>query len=207
MAGAFTGNFTRGFTVAGLYFGVGATAVDSSLATPWDETVAAAKTGTLTTRTSDTVGTLTLQSSHGVTTGARLDIYWTVSGVSGRRYGVTVGTVSVNSVPFSGGAGDNLPIAASSVTVMVPTELPVVVTGDDAVSVAAKCPVGGTVVFAASNNSTLLAVQLTSTVTTYAWVTGYGTNPLASASVAKVFLSHGNSGAASDLTGIVQFNP
>src|SRR5687768_15260880 len=82
---------------------------------------AAAKTGSLTTRTSDTVGELTMTAGHLITTGARLDIYWTVAGVNGARRGVVVGTVVVNAVPISGGAGDVLPAAATAVTAMVPT--------------------------------------------------------------------------------------
>lgn len=207
MAAAFTGTFNRGFNVAGLSFGAGSVSVDSSLATPWDEEVAVAKTGTLSTRTDDNTGTLTMAGGHGIQTGDRLDIYWTVSGVSGRRYGVTVGTVSGNSVPFDLGAGDNLPAQGSSITAMVPTELPVVVTGDDAVSVSAKCPVAGTVVFAASNDSTIYPFLATADTPTFVWVENYGDNPLAGGSVAKVFLSHGSSGAAQAMTGCVQFNP
>lgn len=65
----------------------------------------AGKTGQLTTRTDDNTGTLTMAASHGITTGALIDIYWT----GGVQYAVTVGTVSVNSVPFDSGIGDNLP--------------------------------------------------------------------------------------------------
>src|SRR5678815_5092823 len=71
--------------------------------------LAAAKVGQLTTRTDNDTGTLTMVAGHGITTGARLDIFWEEAGVKGARYGVTVGTVATNSVPFDLGAGDNLP--------------------------------------------------------------------------------------------------
>ncbi len=206
MAGQFTGSYKRAFNVAGLSFGINSS-VDSSLAIPWDESVAAAKIGQLTTRTSDTVGTLTMNASHGIITADRLDIYWTISG-GGRRYGVTVGTVSVNSVPFSGGAGDNLPVNLTAITAMVPTSLPIVITGNDVVSIATNCPVGGTVVFADASNVTLHPVLATSSIPTYVWTSvDGGTNPLAGDALAKVFLSHGSSAAASVLTGCVQYDP
>jgi hypothetical protein len=76
------------------------------------ETVAAAKSGTLHIRTSATVGTLTLADNHGITTGNKIDIYWS----GGCRRGVTVGTVATNEVPFSLGTGNDLPVAATAVT-------------------------------------------------------------------------------------------
>ncbi len=201
MAGAFTGVFNRAFAVAGLSFGVGNQSVASSLALPWDETVAAAKIGQLTTRTDFNTGTLTMNGGHGITTG-RIDVYWS----GGCRYGMT-GTVTINSIAVDGGAGDDLPDNLTAVTAMNPVELePYAVTGDDAVSVAASCPVGGTVVFADNADATIYAFAATTTNTTTVWIDGQGTNPLAGGTVAKVFLSHGNSGASSDLTGCVQFD-
>lgn len=76
-------------------------------------TLPAAKAGTLTMRTSDSVGTLTLSPGHGITTGMIVDLYWS----GGTRYQVTVGTVSGNSVPFSLGAGFNLAIATTAIVI------------------------------------------------------------------------------------------
>lgn len=78
-----------------------------------DVQLPAAKAGTLTTRTSDTEGTITLGAGHGITTGQTVDVYW----AGGRRYDVTVGTVSGNDVPISAGAGDVLPAEDSAVLV------------------------------------------------------------------------------------------
>lgn len=82
-----------------------------------DIDLAPAKSGSLTTRTNNSDGTLTMSTGHGITTGARLDLYW----ATGSRRGITVGTVSGNSVPISSGTGDNLPTAATAITAMVPT--------------------------------------------------------------------------------------
>lgn len=78
---------------------------------------------TLTTRTSDSVGTITAPSGHGVTTGATIDVYWALDFTSYQtsniRYGMTVGAVSGTSIPVSGGTGAVLP--ASSAPIFVPT--------------------------------------------------------------------------------------
>ncbi len=69
--------------------------------------------GTLSTRTSNTVGILTLDGGHNVHTGLIADILWS----GGSRTGVTIGTIAVRSVPFSGGTGDNLPVATTDITI------------------------------------------------------------------------------------------
>lgn len=79
-----------------------------------------AKTGELTTRTDDNTGTLTMEASHGITDGQRLDIYWTSGGVNYCHRGATVGTVSGTSVPIDTGTGDNLPALNTEITAMVP---------------------------------------------------------------------------------------
>jgi hypothetical protein len=109
------------------------------------ESLPAAKTGTLSTRTDNTDGELTMAAGHGITTAAVIDLYWTVGGVMGVRYGVVVGTVATNAVPISGGAGDNLPIATTPITAVLPTTANVLIDGD---------------------NTKLLAIELKTTDTT-----------------------------------------
>ena len=92
-----------------------------------EETVAATKTGTLSTRTDNTTGTLTMTGGHGLTTGNTIDLYW----VGGVRYGVTVGTVATNSVPISAGAGDNLPTATTAITAVVQQSVNLSIDGDE----------------------------------------------------------------------------
>lgn len=78
-------------------------------------TVTAAKTGQLTTRTSASVGTLTMAAGHGFNTADIIDLFWT----GGKRVGVVVGTVATNSVPISGGSGDDLPANLTAITAML----------------------------------------------------------------------------------------
>lgn len=89
--------------------------VSSDMGLPMDLSVVAAKTGTLSTRTDDNTGTLTMTGGHGITDAAKVDVYWS----GGKRRGMTVGTVATNSVPIDGGTGDVLPIATTAVTVQV----------------------------------------------------------------------------------------
>ena len=92
----------------------------------------AAKAGSLTTRTNDTEGELTLGANHGIATGQTVNVHW----AGGRRYGVTVGTVNVLIVPITGGNGDNLPDEDTAITAAKVVEVDLDFDGDDAVLVA-----------------------------------------------------------------------
>lgn len=94
-----------------------------------EEPLPTTEAGSLTTRTSDSVGTITMtEALHTIATGNTIDIYWS----GGVRYAVTVGTVSTTSVPISGGSGDVLPAAATAVTVVVPKSANITIDGDNA---------------------------------------------------------------------------
>jgi len=91
----------------------------------------AGKGGELTTRTSASIGEATMDSaSHGITTGQVVDIFWTASGTAGVRYGVTVGTVAGTAVPFTGGAGDDLPTTSTGLTITPQVSASVALDGD-----------------------------------------------------------------------------
>jgi len=145
--------------------------------------LAAAATGSLTTRTDNTTGTLTMAAGHGITTGSTIDLYFS----GGSRTSVTAGTVSGNSVPISSGSGSNLPALNAAVTAMVQVSQDFVVTGDNVQGFACFSPVPATVVFAQSGGTVIATINLTGTPSTYTWYTGSGvTNPLAGASVGKI---------------------
>jgi hypothetical protein len=93
-----------------------------------EDSLTAAKTGQLTTRTNDTSGELTMAAGHGITTGQIIDIYWT----GGVQYGVTVGAVATNSVPISLGDGDNLPTEDTVITAVVQKSINLAIDGDNA---------------------------------------------------------------------------
>lgn len=153
--------------------------------------VPAAKTGTLTTRTDNNTGTLTMTSGHGITTGARLDVFWD----GGCRRGMTVGTVSVNSVPIDLGSGDNLPAATTPVTAMVPVTQVLVIAGDTLMVIALACLARAIFVLAGSDNTEHLGAVIEEGEI-YAWDEDSGvTNPVAGDDIAKIFLSHGETSA------------
>lgn len=93
-----------------------------------EDTLSAAKSGTLTTRTDDNTGTLTMANGHGITTGQIIDIYWS----GGVQRTVTVGTVATNEVPIDGGIGDNLPADETAITAVVQKAINLAIDGDNA---------------------------------------------------------------------------
>ena len=150
-----------------------------------DNPLPAAKSGSLTTRTDDNTGELTLESGHGVTTGQRIDVYWD----GGSRYGMTVGTVAALVVPVDGGAGDVLPADETAITAMVPVTLTYDLAGDDAQAIIVKASDISTIVFRAAA-SDAAAVEILAAGGVYTWRTGAGDNPLAGDTVVSILMSH-----------------
>ena len=153
--------------------------------------LAAAKSGTLSTRTSDTAGTLTLASGHGITDGQEIDIYWS----GGRAYKATVGTVSGTSVPFTGASGDVLPTATTAVTAQVRTVIDTDFDGDLLSLLTAYCPQIGLLQFFDSGDSLLLTIDMAAGEP-YFWASSNGfTNPLAGDTVAYAEISQSSTSA------------
>ncbi len=180
--------------------------VDADNGALTDKTLAAAKTGTLTTRTDANTGTLTMTSGHGITTGAKIDLYWS----GGSRRGVTVGTVATNSVPIDLGSGDDLPAAATAVTAMVVNEETSTwtLTGNNLTQLICGCNKPFTVVLLDGSDAELFAFVSTSpTGGCYFWESTSGvTNPLAGDTVAKVRTSHGDSTSSRSVVCIAGLN-
>lgn len=197
----------EGFTMEGTtadYNNVQKTALDEDTLTP-------AKVGELTTRTDNETGTLTMTTGHGITTGARLDLYWEDgdgAGTPGSRRGITVGTVSGNSVPIgadNSGSGDNLPLVNTAITAMVP-HYESVGSFDMSTALAWGASISGLTdgtrcTISLGNYTTAYAEggSITLGGTTYGTVAAWaaenqGTNPLAAATtVNRIYVSHGDS--------------
>jgi hypothetical protein len=153
------------------------------------QALAAAKTGTLSTRTNNTDGELTMATGHGITAAARIAIFWD----GGCAYLGTVDTVVSNAVPFTGAAGDNLPDNDTAVTVQVMTPLDVDFDGDKAEIVAASFTRRGVVVFEDSNDVVLDAGDIAAGEG-YVYVSGLSqSNPLAGDPVDQVWVANGDS--------------
>ena len=87
--------------------------VDSAVVT--SKTVSAAVAAQLTTRTSDSVGVITLPAGHGIATGSKVDLYWGTTNLRTYADAAVVG----NALTLSNGAGDVLPTNLTSITVAV----------------------------------------------------------------------------------------
>ena len=77
-------------------------------------TLPAGKSGTLTTRTDDNTGIVTVASGHGITASDTVDVYWS----GGRRYGVDVTATAATTIDIDLGRGDNLPAASTAVVIV-----------------------------------------------------------------------------------------
>lgn len=92
--------------------------------------VAKGYAGTLSTRTDDETGTLTLGAGHAITTGQIIDLYWS----GGARFAILVGTVSGTSVPIGAddsGTGDVLPAESTAVVASPRVAFNCAVDGDE----------------------------------------------------------------------------
>ena len=86
--------------------------------------------GTLSTRTDDETGTLTLADGHGISTSQVIDLYWD----GGSRRNITVGTVAGNSVPIgadNSGDGDDLPTENTEIVASSRVEFNAAIDGDE----------------------------------------------------------------------------
>jgi hypothetical protein len=156
--------------------------------------VAGAKTGTLTTRTDDDTGSLTMAASHGIITGDTIDVYWS----GGSRRGMTVGTVATNVVPIDGGTGDVLPAATTSITAQVVTEEPLVFAGDDATGIVVYAEAKSIVrLFTAGGEQFARHLEAGQV---YIWSFGSGeTNPVAGDAITELHVSQGSTTADQEI--------
>ena len=172
-------------------------------------TVGAGPTGVLTTRTDNTSGTVTIDgSSNPIATGDKIDIYWTVSGVAGMRRNVTAGTVSGQAIPFAatGSTGDNLPVAASAVTVVkhVP-ETGLSIVSSTLNGIVCKADPVDRVTYTFKDGSAAVLLSVTCTAgKDYVWSNGSGiTNPVTAGTIASVTFTHNGTASKSGRSALV----
>ena len=161
-----------------------------------EDTLNAAKAGTLTTRTDDNTGTLTMTTGHGITTGQIVDIYWS----GGVQRTVTVGTVSVDSVPFDLSIGDVLPIATTAVTVCVHKSINLAIDGDNADIVAViletndkSLRTAGNVQFLDAASDVIAEIDLVANVPQVWDIEGGSANPFTGDPITNLKATQGNS--------------
>lgn len=188
-------NFTKTADIGGVTFlqplktltGPGVELVDPQNGIP------IAWTGTLSTRTNNNTGTITMaDAGHLITTGSRVDVYWDVAGVKGVQRACTVGTVAGTSVPISLGVGDNLPPQSSTVQVCIAVETAFSFAGSNLVALALGGE-GRCTIVVASGSVTEELFKVFTEAGCYIWTNlDSETNPVVGDTITKVFMSHNN---------------
>jgi hypothetical protein len=152
--------------------------------------------GTLSVRTDDDTGTLTMDSaSHGIVTGQFVSLFWEVGGVKGARRNVVVGVVAGTSVPFDLGAGDVLPAAASVIKVGKCVTEEINVPTSDLVSLVAKADLPATGhrwhnVLKTAGDVEVLNVTLSGNGNSYGWDNASGVATPIGTAVTKATVCH-----------------
>lgn len=192
-----TVNITRAGSAGGRSYNAGVT-IQADSVSGFDKNasvnpVPAAETGVLTTRTSASVGEITMDDpGHSVTTGDFLSLFFE----DGSRRNVVAGTVAGAVVPFSLGDGDDLPAEDAAVTVAVAVEEAInLPTGADLLALLAKAdlPTSGFrwhIVLKTAGDVEVLNVELAGSGNAYVWDSESGVASPIGTAVTKATVAH-----------------
>lgn len=160
-------------------------------------------TGSLITRTDANTGVVTVDDSgHAIIQTDRVDVYWS----GGCRRGMEVTNVSGALVTIDGGSGDDLPIQGTTLTVIEPTLLDVVVLGTNVNAILMYTDKLGQFTFVDSVPTEHYHVELGEGCSRE-WMENDGvTNPITGDSINGVYVSHGDAAAATMRLGILYDN-
>ncbi|MDD8027908.1 MAG: hypothetical protein PHI34_15520 [Acidobacteriota bacterium] len=164
-----------------------------------ESTLDAGKAGTLSARTGDTEGTLTLGADHGITDGEVIAIFWS----SGVAYLATVGTVAGTSVPFTGAAGDVLPDEDTAIVADVMEAHDVEFDGDNLEMLIATFRQRGVIVFedwsgSGGDGDQVIDAADIAANEAYLFVADVmATNPLTGNAVDQIWIANGDSSNSS----------
>jgi hypothetical protein len=167
----------------------------------WTPSVPAGNAGSLTTRTDNDTGIITLSAGHGLQNGDKVDVFWS----GGRRYNMTAG-VNVNAVTVDLGSGDNLPAQNAAVVVCRHQVVNAVFDPDDVAVLLVTASRRSSIVFVDSGNQTLLALDLDAGECCLWWINSGITRPMAGNPVAAIWVANGDPAAASDVTVAVVYD-
>lgn len=152
-------------------------------------TLPAGQAGTLSTRTDNDTGVVTVAEGHGITDADTVDVYFD----DGVRYGMSVTAYDSTTITVDGGAGDNLPAEDDTVIVGVRTEVNMDVDGDDIQMIVAVCDQRAHLVFQDSGPLTLAAVEIPTANEPWEWAADTAiANPLTGNAVDAVQVSNGS---------------
>lgn len=152
----------------------------------------AGKSGTLSTRTDDDTGILTVATGHGITDSDTVSVFW----AGGSRHSMAVTATTGTTISINLGAGDNLPIATTAIVVAKESTHDLAIVGDDLGALVIGCASRVSVNFLDSGDASLLRYDAAAKEGRL-WFSGHGvTNPLAGDTVASVVLACGETTAA-----------
>jgi hypothetical protein len=161
----------------------------------WTPSVAVGNAGTLSTRTDNDTGVVTLSAGHGILTNDKVDVFWS----GGRRYGMTA-TVNVNAVTVDLGSGDNLPALNTAVVVCKRQVVNAAFDPDDMAVLLVTANRRVSIVFVDAGGATLLALDLGAGECCLWWTNSGIARPMSGNPVAAIWASNGDATAAADIT-------
>ncbi len=144
-----------------------------------------------------------MTTGHNIVTGAVFDIHWVDSGVKKVTYGCTAGTVSAapsdTSIPFTGGTGDVLPAASSTITFCKVTSVVAPIDGDnvkilgiEVTTTTAATQVGAHIKFEDSGDAEIAEVDLVTNTPKIWYIENGDTNPFTGNLITEILVSHAN---------------
>lgn len=142
-------------------------------------------TGSLSTRTSDTAGIITV-TSHTIADASTIDIYWN----GGSSYGALVGTTSGTTIPFTLAAGDALPIATTAISYCEQKDIDVGFDGDEMDTITQTFTQDGMATFYDVGGVALYNTDIASTTPAMWYSTSGVTRPITGNPVERVSISN-----------------
>ena len=169
------------------------------------QAIAAATVGSLDTRTSDTAGIIS-SVGHGFADTDTIAIFW----ADGSRYNVDIDSVTSDTITFSLGSGDVLPIATTALTFSVATEIDTCLDGDNVKCFTLNSTVKGVGVFSESDGTAIVGYNLAANkphteAEGFSWVYA-SENPLLAADVTTIKAYNSSESAGTISIGIAYDN-
>lgn len=183
----------RKYTLAGIVFNSGVQALTGPGIEIVDQNIPIAWAGSLSTRTDNDTGTVTMNDAgHLITTGSRVDVYWN----GGQRRGMTVGTVAGTSVPIDLGSGTNLPNQGTAIIVATAQQFAFSFSGSNIAGLACASDARGTIVICSGTVTEELS-KIFSGPDAYGWTSSDSeANPIVGDTITFIYMSHADTAIA-----------
>lgn len=161
----------------------------------------AAEAGSLTTRTDNDTGVVTVgNAGHGITTSDKVDVYWS----GGKRGGMSVTNVTGTAITVDLGAGTNLPSQGVAVTIAKQQTIDMDVDSALLEVLAVACTKRTRFEFQTAASASIAIVELDTGGGVWSWVNGQGfTNPVTGQVVGKLLASCGETAVATFQVGVL----